>query len=137
MIRAATLDDIPAVLVMGKAFADEAGVTAKVGWDDDTVAVLLTHLVESPDGVLFVGDNGMIGGLVFPHPFSGKLVFQELFWRAHGGEGLKLLKVAEDYAASRGAERSIMIGIDTMPSIDRLYARLNYEPMERLYSKEL
>lgn len=137
MIRAATLDDIPAVLVMGKAFADEAGVTAKVGWDDDTVTVLLTHLVESPDGVLFVGDNGMIGGLVFPHPFSGKLVFQELFWRAHGGEGLKLLKVAEDYAASRGAERSIMIGIDTMPSIDRLYARLNYEPMERLYSKEL
>jgi len=137
VIRPATLGDIPAVLEMGRAFADEAGVTDKVGWDDEAVTALLAHLVESPDGVLFVGDNGMIGGLVFPHPFSGTKVFQELFWRSHGGEGLKLLKAAEDYAREQGATRSIMIGIDTMPSIDRLYARLNYEPMERLYSKEL
>lgn len=137
MIREAVTADIPAVLVMGKAFADEAGVTDKVGWDDGAVEALLNHLIDSPDGILFVGESGMIGGLVFAHPFSGARVFQELFWRSHGFEGVKLLKAAEARAKELGAVRSIMIGIDTMPDTDRLYARLNYAPMERLYSKEL
>lgn len=137
MIRDATISDIPMVLEMGRAFANEAGVTAKIGWVDEAVESVLTVLVESPDGILLVGDNGMIGGLVLAHPFSGQRIFQEMFWRSHGIEGVRLLKAAEKQAKEKGATLSVMIGMDSLPSVERLYARMNYQPMERLYSKEL
>ena len=41
MIRPATLKDIPRILEMGRKFADEAGVTARGGWDDESVAEML------------------------------------------------------------------------------------------------
>lgn len=137
MIRDADVSDIPAMLAMGKAFADDAGVTANIGWDDESVKRLLGQLIESPDGILMVADNAMIGGLIYAHPYSGERVFQEMFWRSHGSNGIRLLKAAEKQAKERGAIRSIMIGMDTMPDTAGLYARLNYKPMERLYSKEL
>lgn len=137
MIREATVEDIPALLEMGEAFAIEAGVVDVVGWDALTVEQLLHNLIDSPDGVLWIGDNGMIGGITYQHPYSGKRVFQEFFWRSHGFEGMRLLKAAENQARENGAEQSIMIGMDTMPDTSRLYGRLNYKPIERLYCKEL
>ena len=137
MIREATVEDIPACLGMGKAFADEAGVTDRVGWDDGAAKRLLRMLIEAPYGILLMGDNGMIGGMVFPHPYAGTMVFQELFWRSHGVEGVKLLKEAEKRAQALGATLSIMIGMDSLPDLGRLYARQGYEPMERLYGKGL
>lgn len=137
MIREATVSDIPEIMAMGKAFADEAGVTERVGWDDTAVHTLLEQLIDSPDGILLVGDRCMIGGLVFAHPFSGRRVFQEMFWRSHGREGLRLLQAAEDKARELGAERSVMIGMHDLPSVGKLYARRGYEPAEQAYIKVL
>jgi hypothetical protein len=94
-------------------------------------------MIDSPDGILLVSDNGMIGGLVFAHPFSRQRVFQEFFWRSHGFEGVKLLKTAEAKAKGLGAVRSIMGAMDDLPDLDRLFGRMGYAPTERLYSKEL
>jgi len=137
MIRPATVDDIPQLLAMGKAFADEAGVTARVGWDDDCAAALLLGLIENPDGILLVGDNSMIGGVVFAHPFSGVRVFQEMFWRSHGRDGVRLLKAAETRARELGATRSVMLGMHDMPDVGRLYARMGYAPSEQCFMKVL
>ena len=137
MIRPATISDIPMILEMGRAFASEAGVIDHVGWDDDTVIHLLEQLIALDEGILIVGDNGMIGGIVSPHPYSGQIIFQELFWRSHGFEGIRLLKAAEQAAKERGAKLSVMIGMDTLPDLERLYGRMNYKPMERLYCKDL
>ncbi len=138
MIREAAAADIPAIMAMGKRFADEAGVTQAVGWDDASVEAMLGAMIEG-EHILLVGDRGMIGGLVFGHPFSGVKVFQELFWRNEGPptQGVRLLDAAEKLARERGCERSMMIEIATMPGAERIYRRRGYEPAERNFIKEL
>jgi hypothetical protein len=138
MIRLATLGDIPALLEMGRKFADDAGVTARVGWDAQSVVEMLEGLIEGEDGIVLVSDRGMIGGLVYPHPFNRDvLVFAELFWRAEDGNGLALLAEAERLAADRGATKSVMIAMDDMDRTRRLYARLGYAPCEAQFMKEI
>lgn len=138
MIREADESDIPAIMEMGRRFADDAGVAQAVGWDDDCVEAMLRTMIEG-EHILLVGERGMIGGLVFGHPFSGKKVFQELFWRNEGParQGVRLLEMAERMAAERGCERSMMIEIGTFPGAARIYERRGYAPAERNYIKEL
>jgi GNAT superfamily N-acetyltransferase len=137
MIRPATLDDIPAVLAMGKRFADEAGVTALVGWNDDNVTAMLELMIA--EHILLVGDRGMIGGFLFPHPFSGRLIFQEQFWRNEGPpmQGVRLLEAVETEAKARGCEIMHMIEIATFPGAERVYLRRGYAPAERNFTKRL
>lgn len=135
MIRACTEADIPFVMELGKRFADDAGVTDQVGWDDASVEGLLRVMIA--DHVLLRGERSIIGGLVFPHPFSGRKVFQELFWRSEGHEGVKLLAEAERVAKDMGAERSLMLTVATMPGAERIYERRGYVPAERTYIKGL
>jgi GNAT superfamily N-acetyltransferase len=138
MIRPATLGDIPALLEMGKAFADEAGVTARVGWDDDSVAEMLEGLILSDDGIVLVSERGMIGGVVYPHPFNASVrVFVEMFWRSEDGQGLALLKAAEAQAEARGATKSVMVAMDGMERTQRLYGRLGYAPCEMQFIKDI
>ena len=138
MIREATLADIPMVMELGRRFADDAGVTAQVGWDDESVEALLGHLIESDDGLLLVGENSILGGLIYAHPFNRHCrIFQELFWRSEGHEGLKLLARAEAIAQARGASRSMMLDIETMPGAARIYERRGYTLTERTFSKDL
>jgi hypothetical protein len=138
VIRPATLGDIPALLEMGRKFADDAGVTARVGWDAQSVVEMLEGLIEGEDGIVLVSDKGMIGGLVYPHPFNRDvLVFAELFWRAEDGNGLALLAEAERLAANRGATKSVMIAMDGMDRTRKLYSRLGYAPCEAQFMKEI
>jgi GNAT superfamily N-acetyltransferase len=138
MIRPATLGDIPALLEMGKAFADEAGVTARVGWDDDSVAEMLEGLILSDDGIVLVSERGMIGGYVAAHPFNRNArLFAELFWRSEDGQGLALLKAAEAQAEARGATKSVMVAMDGMERTQRLYGRLGYAPCEMQFIKDI
>jgi N-acetylglutamate synthase-like GNAT family acetyltransferase len=138
MIRAATLDDIPALLDMGRKFADEAGVTARVGWDDKSVSDMLYGLIESEDGIVMVSDKGMIGGYVASHPFNRAVrMFVELFWRAEDGQGLALLNAAEAQAEALGATKSVMVAMGGMERTTRLYSRLGYTLCEAQYIKDI
>ncbi|CAB5222541.1 hypothetical protein UFOVP368_15 [uncultured Caudovirales phage] len=138
MIRPATIKDIPRLLEMGRKFADDAGVTARVGWDDDSVADMLETLILMDDGIVLVSERGMLGGFVSSHPFNRNVrLFSELFWRAEDGNGLALLAEAERLAAERGAVRSLMIAMDGMDRTQRLYARLGYSLCETHFMKEL
>jgi hypothetical protein len=138
VIRPATPADIPFVMEMGRKFADEAGVTARIGWDDESVHDMLETLIAEDDGILLVSERGMIGGFVSEHPFNRNTrLFSELFWRAEDGNGLALLAEAERLAAERGATRSLMVAMDGMDRTRRLYARLGYAPCEAQFIKEL
>lgn len=138
MIRNATPADIPFVMEMGRKFADEAGVTARIGWDDESIHDMLETLIAEDDGILLVSERGMIGGFVSEHPFNRNTrLFSELFWRAEDGNGLALLAEAERLAAERGATRSLMVAMDGMDRTRRLYARLGYAPCEAQFIKEL
>jgi hypothetical protein len=136
MIRPCTESDIPFVMELGKRFADDAGVTDQVGWNDANVEALLRVMIA--DHVLLRGEQSIIGGLVFPHPFSGLKVFQELFWRSEGGrEGIGLLEAAESAARGLGAARSIMATMHDMPGAEKILTRRGYGPTEQTFSKEL
>lgn len=140
MIRRATYDDIPAVMEMGRRFADDAGVTAKVGWDDESVRNLLIALIDLENGILLVGEKGMIGGAIYPHPFnSNTVVFQELFWRSEGREGLRLYAEAEKWAREAGATHTAMSATEGMNPDGpcRIYERLGFSPFDRTFIKEL
>lgn len=137
-MRQADHSDIAFIMEVGRRFANEAGVTAEVGWDDDSVRGLLGMLIDNEDGILLVGKASIFGGLVFAHPFNNVVrVFQELFWRSEGIEGLRLLREGERLAKARGASRFLMLDIATMPDLERLYTRQGYRLAERTFIKEL
>lgn len=128
--------DIPFVMEMGRKFADDAGVTEQIGWDDESFEGLLRLMIA--DHVLLRGERSIIGGLVFAHPFNQKCkVFQELFWRSEGFEGVKLLKAAEAMAREMGATRSLMMTVASMPGAEKIYQRAGYGPAEQTFIKEL
>lgn len=140
MIRAATEADIPRLLEMGSRFADDAGVSDWVEWDDESVTALLVHLIEDEDAICLVSDKGMFGGFVFPHEFNNKvLVFREVFWRSEGFEGVKMLRMAEEWAKAKGARLCGMFTPikEVTGDVGPLYERLGYAPSERIYMKEL
>jgi GNAT superfamily N-acetyltransferase len=138
MIRRATLKDSPALLEMGRKFADETGVAERIGWDAESVADLLAMLIESETGIVLISEQGMIGGYVAPHHFNRNVrMFVELFWRAEDGQGRALLDAAEAQAEALGAAKSIMVAMDGMERTARLYGRLGYVPCETYFMKEL
>lgn len=140
MIRDAVMEDIPAILEMGKRFAEEAGVIDQVGWDDADVSEMIEDLITNDEHIMLVGERGMIGGITFPHNFNRKTrVFQEVLWRSEGREGLRLLKEAERRAKALGASRVVMLTTAGMKpeATGRLYERLGYEAGEMIYSKAI
>lgn len=122
---------------LGKRFADDAGVTDAIGWNDDSVEAMLRVMIA--EHILLRGENSILGGLVYAHPFnSARVVFQEMFWRCEGGgEGVRLLAEAERLAKEMGASRSLMLTVDAMPGAERIYHRRGYTPAERTFIKEI
>lgn len=140
MIREATVADIPRLLEMGKRFADDAGVTARVGWDEASVIALLNNLIESPGGILLIGEHSMFGGLIYRHPFNANcVVFQEMFWRSEGREGLRAFYTALDRAKELGATHCAMMATEgSEPErVSALYTRMGFAPFDRAFIKEL
>ena len=139
-MRDATKADIPHIVGLGERMAARAGLEAHVGYDRDSVAQTLGHLIDSPDGILICSDTGMIGGLCHPHPFNlGVKVGQELFWYSEGDDGLALLEACEAKARELGAQYWTMICEETMrpKAVGRLYQRRGYRLLEHSYIKGL
>jgi len=138
MIRDAVSGDIERIVSMGERMAALAQLA--VGYDPDSVALTLSHLIDSPDGILLVSDAGMIGGMVYPHPFNhGVRIGQEFFWYSEGRCGRDLLAAAEAKAKELGASHWTMLAQETMrpEAVGRYYGRQGYQPLERSYIKGL
>tara|TARA_B100001013_G_scaffold335553_1_gene254086 strand:- start:724 stop:1167 length:444 start_codon:yes stop_codon:yes gene_type:complete len=144
MIREATKDDIPRLLVMAETFIevlykDGAG---SISYNPEVLYRLMSDLIEKPDGLLLVSDregvNGMIGMFVYPHPMSGDMVGSELFWwmspESRGGpDAFRLLRQAEGWLRELKVP-SINVAAPT-PQVARVYERLGYHPFEVHFSK--
>ena len=123
---------------MGERMAAKAALA--VGYDRASVAVTLSQLIDSPDGILLVSDSGMIGGLCYPHPFNHAVkIGQEFFWYSEGKDGPELLAAAEAKARQLGASHWTMLAQETMrpEAVGRYYSRQGYAPLERSYIKGL
>ncbi len=148
MIRDATEDDIPEILVMGRKFFDLAGWPEIAEWDDASVTATLNHLIGSDDGVLLVVEHdgivGMAGALLYPFYFNAKhRTGQELFWWAESGargrEALALFDALEDRAREQGAMSFAMITVEGLRSetLGRYYRRRGYRAAENTFIKSL
>ena len=143
MIRPATIEDIPQIVSMGRAFLSSTPYREALVENIDQIAATSRFLIESDQGVIFVVDeqdglSGMIGMLLFRHHFSGELVAGELVWwmdHEHRGTGVRLLKQAEQWAARNGAQRIQMIAPNE--DVGRIYQRLGYAPIETAYQRTL
>lgn len=136
MIRKAGVDDIPALLEIGRKFCGAANLK----YDRDALSASLFGLIDSPDCVvlMFPDGSGAIGGIAYRNFFSGEKVAQELFWWADAG-GMKLLGEFERWAADVGVCKVIMLCLEALSPqrVARLYGRAGYTPLEHSFMKVL
>lgn len=150
MIRNATAEDIPAILVLGEAFFNEAGWPRLASWDGPSTATFLTSLIEGKiTGGLIVAERdgeiiGMAAYLLFPFYCNfAETMAQEVFWYAKPekrlGTGLAMLNEIERQAAERGAKIMVMAAVSGLrdEALARFYQRRGYSSGEVTFMKRI
>lgn len=143
MIREAVADDMGRLLEMGQRFVAESEYASFISINTESLARTITNLSESPDGTVLVAEaddvpKGMIAMIVYDHPYSGERTAFELVWWMEPesrGNGLRLLRAAEDWARERGATSMQMVAPNER--IGALYRRLGYQPVETSFQRSL
>lgn len=142
-IYQATVSDIPRIVAMGTDFLRSSDYRHTYLESPAHIAALAQRLIESPEGdvlLLVVADRivGMIGIMAYDHFISGQRTAGEVvYWvdPSARGNGLRLLRAAEQWARTQGAE--VMQMISPTPRVDELYQRLGYMPIERTFQRTL
>lgn len=128
-------DDLPRIVKYGQAFHDASG--QPFPYDPVASGAFALGLVKSPDGVVIMGDHGMIGGaIVSAYCAPEWRMAVELFWWAEKG-GLGLLRAFEEWAAENGASEVRMTSLASLPRADALLRRKGYGAAEISYRKVL
>lgn len=139
MIREATAADLTRLVEMGVEFLRTTVYAALLTESPTQMATLASQLIASDRGVVLVSDHdgtlsGMIGVLIAPHHLSGEPVAMECFWwAATPGDGIRLLKAAEQWAQDGGSVAMQMVAPDER--VGALYARQGYELIEYGYMR--
>lgn len=147
MIRAATTDDMPDLIRMGRAFYETTERAGIVPFCPASAEVTARLLLEQ--GVLLVAEFerhviGMIGLLVAPSLMNHAYrVASEIMWwvdadARFSGAGLHLIRAAENAAREAGAIELTMVRLDNSPrAAELVYLRRGYRPAEHSYTKVL
>lgn len=136
MIRAATVEDIPALLAMGERFSQLAKLDSHVGYDPATMAETFRAMIEGGHP-LFISETGAIGATQTRHPFNAShVVAQELFWWSEGGGGLALLDALLGHCEAH-CNSLVMISLEAVDPerVARIYTRKGFVPLERSFVK--
>lgn len=147
-IRLATVDDLPAILKMAKAFLEATPYGRLFHTQPENLAVLATlvfNFGERAAILLAVDELGPFGMLVIiaaPHPINQQLYADELVWwvdptyRGVRRAGPSLLRAAEDWARERNCYMVKMVA-PIGSSVGRFYEKLGYSAIETAYAKVL
>ena len=143
MIRWATKEDVPSLLVMAEQFMGEY-YAETLPFNAESMTTLLEGLIDNPSGFLLVSEQegkavGTIGVLVYDHPFTGQACSSELFWwvepAARGSiDSMRLLRHAEKWVKTNRIPWMHMVAPN-----DRLksfYKRLGYSELETHFYKK-
>lgn len=133
MIRRATFEDIPDLVIFAAHFAHKIGHEINA---EHTAHYLAWAISE---GVVFRGEKGAIGGMMQNTPFDREIkIATELFWWSEGGEGLRLLRAYERWAKEMG---STYVCVSTLAELGenapKILKRYGYDLREAKYAKEL
>jgi len=143
VIRPATHEDVPALVVMGQQFAQTEMYRDVLHENPEQMAVVATNLIEHESGTVLVLERegvlvGMIGIICTLHFLSGEMYAGEVFWwvtPGQRGDGVRLLRAAESWAIESGAKTLQMIA--PTERVGRFYDRMGFARMETSYQKEL
>jgi hypothetical protein len=135
-VRVATADDIPHIVTLGRRFHAYSH-WAHLPYDEAAVAELFGRMIEAEDGVIFLSEDGVCGGLINTLYFSPQTrLAVELFWFAPSG-GTDLRQAFEAWARDRGAEavQFSALGDGRRAATERLYRMAGYQVIETAYLK--
>lgn len=140
MIREATLDDIPGLMVLGRSFHARS-LWAQMPLDEGRVEQHIISIITGENTACYVLDDltGAVGVYIAPLYFTDAFVAQEAFWYCESRRGLSLMRKAEEWARERGAACMFMSRIEGLADerVDQIYRRDGYRPTEHTYMKVL
>lgn len=150
-IRDAKPDDVKALIEMGRAFFDEAGMPERfraLGVPDLAFcpeSFVLSCEMLAEKGILLVAESGgevvgMLGAALSPALWNLRVgIAHECWWYVRPdkrkGVGVALLKAYEQKAAERGVVLSAMVAEHGLrgDAVGRLYRAKDYVPAETVY----
>ncbi len=146
-ITKATLEDLPSLVNMGRAFFHEAEWQKLYEWDDISASSALEDLLNNELAIIYIAKQddipiGMAAALLYPLWYNTNiLVGQEFFLYVQpdkrNGTGHKLKLKLEEDAIKLGARTMGMGSVEALPSLDTYYARSGYAPSEKSFIKRL
>jgi hypothetical protein len=132
-MRQATSDDIPRIVDMCREFHAASGLPME--FDPAGMASFAARMIESPDMVIIVSDDGLIGGLLMPaYCAPNWKIAGELFWWAKGS-GLQLLSAFEQWGRDNGANEVRMTTLSALQRADAILLARGYANVETSYTK--
>ena len=135
MIRKATHDDLDRIADLGGDF-HAFSPWREVPFDRDSIKAFCARLIDG--GVIFLSDDGLLGGLLNPLYFNpAYVVAAELFWWAPK-EGRELRLAFEEWAKEMGAYavQFSALGNEKSETVGKLFQRAGYRKVETGYLKE-
>lgn len=145
-MRVATVEDIPALVEMGRRFHAASHWNGQVGYDPQSADRSLKHHLAQPTTRVFLTEvegriTGFIATLLLPLYFNlSSFIAMELDWYSEDPRtAFRLLKTATEDAKKQGAVL-FHLGAQHGPQTDRfarVYERLGFKPFSHTYSKEL
>jgi GNAT superfamily N-acetyltransferase len=137
-VREGTLDDVPRFIELGERFYSDEG--ERTACSDALARFAISHICDADRIFLVTGTPivAFLSGLVAPHYFTGEHTAFKTAWYAipgSKGHGAHLLRAFEAWAKEKGARRIIVAG-----RLDRtltLLKRLDYQPLETVFSKDI
>jgi hypothetical protein len=129
MIRKATIDDLDFILALTVEFnADYYGRPLNM----DKTKILVTHMIT--DGVVFVSEQGYIGGMLVPDLFRDDLALVEFGWFAKDSSGIRLLDKFIAAGKELHADEIRMCTMSTSPEVaTRILERRGFNLIESSY----
>lgn len=144
-IRDATIDDMDAILKMGREFFETTYYAGIAPFCEDTASNLIKIILDTGVLKLAIIDGeycGMIGLVMFPFAFNARVnSAHEVFWYTSpdirgAGIAKELLSSAEQACLHKGAVSIQMASLATSPDgVNKFYESLGYKLEEQFYVK--
>jgi GNAT superfamily N-acetyltransferase len=142
MTRLATVDDLDAIVTMGRHFIEDVYPTDLV-FNAAQIRAFATQLIVGVDSDVYLAEHdgaivGMLALMAYAHPMSGERIATEVCWwvePAQRGLGLRLFRAAEVWAVAHGATVFQMIA----PSrpVAQFYERVGFKAIETTYQRRV
>lgn len=125
--RLATLEDIPSLIEMGRAFHEAK--QGKYPFQESDCEHFFQSLVQSPVSAVFIAPKGFICGTLAGAPTNQEYQTAfELFWWSEAKSGAPLREHFERWARSKGCAEVVFSFPEQEKIVGRMLARVGYKP---------